>query len=97
MPHRNVDLLEKRRAVRNIVSISAPLPWWEKKERRSVREIGTVVGGRGDEVIMGRHRRDDVFKVCKFGLVLLLNLLIVSGACILRNARSTIEIELVTA
>lgn len=54
MPCRDVELLEKRCAVRDAASILVPLAREKKRERRAIGVDGTVVGGREAETIEGR-------------------------------------------
>lgn len=66
--------------MRDVLSITVSLAWEKKKKRRVTRGDGTVGGGRRAEAIEEKVSKNDVVKVCKFGMVRFLARLSVSGS-----------------
>lgn len=54
MPNKTVKLLGRKLAARDDVFILVPLALEKKREKKAVREDGTVVGGREAKALKGR-------------------------------------------
>lgn len=73
--------------MRDVLTVSVPLTWWKKRQKWKAKRAGNGVGEEQAETGQKRLRRDNVFKVCYFGGMLLFASLSVSAVCVLMKAR----------
>lgn len=83
MPGRDVELLQKQLAPQAAVSFSILFPRVKTIKRTAVRRDETVMTKRVFEAAEKGLQRDDVVKVCKVGLMLVLDSFLFSGVCVL--------------